>query len=282
MAPRTGACHGLAVRGASVPQEARYAPTAMGNLFTSPPPNRLPLVAPSILSADFANMAADCRQVLGTVASGGGGGGGGAGADLLHVDVMDGHFVPNLTLGPDMVRCLRRHLPNAFLDVHVMVNDPQQYLAAFAKAGADHYTFHVEPVIDPRSGTGLSPLSQGYDPRSLADEARKLGLTAGLCINPPTPVEAILPFVPDFDLILVMSVNPGKGGQKFMPEVLGKVREIKKHLRPDQRLEMDGGIAPATAPQCRDAGCDVLVAGSAVFGLPPDQRAGAVRAIRGG
>lgn len=247
----------------------------MSNLFTAPPTGSLPLVAPSILSADFADMADDAGQVLRAESEGG------AGADLLHIDVMDGHFVPNLTLGADMVRGLRKHLPHAFLDVHVMVSDPGQYLAAFAKAGANHYTFHIEPVLDARAGTGLSPLSQQYDPRRLADEARRLGLTAGLCLNPPTPVEAVLPYVSDFELILVMSVNPGKGGQKFMPEVLDKVRTIRAKLRPDQRLQMDGGVSPATAPACREAGCDTLVAGSAVFDKPHAERAAVVRALKG-
>jgi ribulose-phosphate 3-epimerase len=247
----------------------------MPNLFTAPPQGSLPLVAPSILAADFADMARDAGQVLRAVSDGG------AGADLLHVDVMDGHFVPNLTLGADMVRCLRKHLPNVFLDVHVMVSDPGQYLEAFAKAGANHYTFHIEPVLDARAGTGMSPLSQQYDPRKLAGQVRSLGLTAGLCLNPPTPVEAVLPYIADFDLILVMSVNPGKGGQKFMPEVLSKVRSIRPKLRPDQRLEMDGGISPATAAACREAGCDTFVAGSAVFEKPHAERAAVVRAIKG-
>jgi len=238
-------------------------------------PPRLPLVAPSILSADFARLGDDCRQVLASPSAGGGG------ADLLHIDVMDGHFVPNLTMGPDVVRCLRRALPDAFLDVHVMVTDPQQYVKAFAAAGADHYTFHIEPALDPRAGKGMSPLSQGYDPRRLADEVRAAGMSAGLVLNPPTPVEAVLDLVAHFDMILVMSVNPGFGGQAFIPEVLDKVRAIRSRLRPSQRLEIDGGITPETAPQAITAGCDVLVAGTAVFGKRPEDRAGAIAQLRG-
>lgn len=243
------------------------------NLFTDP--SSLPLIAPSILSADFARMGDECRGVLAAPSEGG------AGADLLHVDVMDGHFVPNLTMGPDMVRGLRAALPGAFLDVHVMVTDPGQYIRGFAQAGADHLTFHLEPALDPRSGTGLSPLSQGYDPRRLADEIRATGMTAGIAINPPTPVEPLLPLVDAFDLVLVMSVHPGKSGQVFLAEVLEKTRAIRRVLRPDQRLQMDGGIKPDNAAEVRDAGCDVIVAASAVFGLTSEKRAAAVGQMRG-
>lgn len=239
----------------------------MPNLFTDPP--HLPLIAPSILSADFAHLAEDAADVLAP-----------GHADLLHVDVMDGHFVPNLTIGPDVVRCLRAALPGAFLDVHVMVTDPVQYVEPFAKAGANHLTFHIEPVLDRRAGTGLSPLSAGYDPIELAAQVRATGMTAGLAINPPTPIEPALALIPHFDLILIMSVNPGFGGQAFIPSVLDKVRAVRKVVRPGQRIQMDGGLSPANAAEVVRAGCDVIVAGSAVFGLKMGSRAGAIRSMR--
>lgn len=200
-----------------------------------------PLIAASILSADFAHMADDCRDALD------------AGADLLHLDVMDGHFVPNLTMGPAMCQWLRREFPDLCLDVHLMVTDPAMFVAPFAKAGASNFTFHIEAVAEPVE---------------LAARVRDSGMTAGLAINPPTDVRAILPFVPHFDLILIMSVNPGFSGQSFIAPVLEKARRIKPMLRPNQRLEIDGGVNASTAPACIDAGCDVLVAASAIFNAP--------------
>lgn len=221
-----------------------------------PFPSGKSLVAPSILSADFARMGEECSLILE------------AGGDLLHLDVMDGHFVPNLTMGPDLCRCLRRALPNAYLDVHLMVTDPGRYVEAFAKAGANNFTFHVE-VLEPAGVV------------SLRDRVKAAGMDAGLAINPPTPVERILGVMDGFDLILVMSVNPGFSGQAFIEGTLGKTRCVRANVKPGVRVQMDGGISPVNAARVREAGCDVLVAASALFGKPEPARAGVIGQLRG-
>ncbi len=226
----------------------------MRNRYTNP--RHVPLIAPSILSADFARMGEDVRDVLEK------------GADSLHVDVMDGHFAPNLTMGPDMVRWLRRAVPECFMDVHLMVTSPENFVGPFLDAGADHITFHVEAVPGENIG-------------ALAARVREGGASVGLAYNPGTPVAAVLPHMDHFDLILTMSVNPGFSGQKFIPEVLEKVRELDDIRLPTQRLEIDGGVRVENAAEIREAGIDVIVAATAVFGLSAGLRGEAIRALRG-
>jgi len=195
-------------------------------------------LAPSILSADFACLGDDVDRVASV-------------SDLLHVDVMDGHFVPVITIGGPVVKSLRKHT-DLFLDCHLMVTDPATLFDDFADAGADRCTVHVELG----------------DPRPLFDDLRARGIGVGLSLNPPTPVESVLPYLGEIDLLLVMSVNPGWGGQAFIPEVLDKVRTARAEIDAHGfacEIEIDGGINAATALDAAEAGCDVFVAGSAVF-----------------
>ncbi len=207
------------------------------------------LIAPSILSADFSRLGEEIRDAEA------------AGCDVVHVDVMDGHFVPNLTIGPPVVKSLRKitQLP---LDVHLMIDEPIQYVEEFRKAGADWITVHVEATK--KVGETL-------------DKIRELGAKPGITLRPGTPLSAIEPFLDKAELVLIMTVEPGFGGQSFMPEQLEKVRELKKKFK--GMVSVDGGVNAQTAPSCLEAGADILVAGTAVFGQK-DRRA-AIEVLRG-
>ena len=200
------------------------------------------MVSPSILSADFAHLGSDCRAVLD------------AGAQMLHYDVMDGHFVPNISFGVPVLKSLHKVLPDAFYDVHLMIDDPLTYAEPFAKAGASLITFHLEC---------------GCDTAATLARIKALGCKTGLSVKPHTSVQALFPYLDQLDLALVMSVEPGFGGQKFMPMALDKIQALREEI--DRRglsclVEVDGGVDAVTGPACVEAGADVLVAGSAVFG----------------
>lgn len=206
------------------------------------------MIAPSLLSADFSRLAEEVRDVEK------------AGCDALHIDVMDGHFVPNLTIGPLVVAALHR-VTEIPLDVHLMIDTPSRYIAEFRKAGADWITVHVEAE---------------NDIHGLLKKIRESGAKAGLSLRPKTAVETLFPYLPELDLVLVMSVEPGFGGQSFMPEMMDKVKVLRSKFQ--GLISVDGGIGVGNASQALEAGADILVAGSAVFGKA--DRAKAVHEFR--
>ena len=199
-----------------------------------------PVIAPSLLLCDFGHLADEISRLEA------------AGVRVLHLDVMDGHFVPNFTYGLTIVEAVRR-LTRLPLDVHLMISQPHRYVERFCDAGADLVTFHIEAVDDPRP---------------VLDAIRSKGAAAGLVINPPTPLSAITPYLDACDLVLVMSVMPGFGGQKFDASALEKLRQLSEHFRPELLLGIDGGVNQSTIASCAEAGAHLYVVGSAIFGKP--------------
>lgn len=210
-------------------------------------------IAPSILSADYANLKPDIEKVKK------------GGAEMLHVDVMDGHFVPNISIGPPVVKSIRK-ATDMFLDCHLMISDPLKYVDAFASAGADLISFHVE---------SNSPLEETID------KIIESGVKAALVLKPGTPAEVVFPYLHKLSMVLVMTVEPGFGGQSFMSDMLPKITAIRKEankVNPSLMIQVDGGIVPSTAKLCVEAGADVLVSGSYIFGA--EDVAGAIDSLR--
>lgn len=203
------------------------------------------IIAPSVLASDFGQLTAECKRMIK------------GGAQWLHMDVMDGHFVPNITMGPPILACVSKGVPGIFMDCHMMVAHPEKWVDEIADAGGSLYTFHIEATSDPVS---------------LIDAIHARNMKAGVAISPDTPSAAISDEVGEFaDMLLVMTVYPGRGGQKFIQRCVPKVAELRARF-PDKDIEVDGGVGPKTVDACAQAGSNVIVAGTAIFGAnEPEQ-----------